>query len=531
VQDDKGHVELRWRHSLCPAQLIEATLLKNLLVIEMISCIALFGFYFVLTTKARSRLGTGPIVLALGMPAVGFLMPWVWLTYIACIASIPILARNRRQIAPLYVLSLFILPDLAVPDALGALKLSSIKTSTCFGIGAFIAAVWRGGFNAKTSKFDVPFAVLFAVLIFISGRETSVTNVLREIVDHFIQYAIPYLVISRLVKTPDDFRALAVALGCGGVLLASFLLFEFLFNWPLYRAMYDNAGLNLGSASGVKLREGSIRATGPFIEATAAAFCLTFAVFAASQIRAAFSSRLFHYGVVGLLILGVFPPQSRGALLGLAAGFGAIYLYRRSQTVIAVLLVLVGFLAVFFATVGLEPQSTTASSTDTAATIEYRKRLMSRGMEEFSARPLTGDSYPRVLERMEDLRQGEGIVDFVNTYLWVALLGGLIGLIPFAAAFAARFVSLWQIRARLKRVGFTASPAAFAFASLVAPAAMLAFTSFGGRIAIMTFIALGLSTALISATRRGRVKAGTAVVLGPAIETPLPSGARSSEIG
>jgi O-antigen ligase len=43
--------------------------------------------------------------------------------------------------------------------------------------------------------------------------------------------------------------------------------------------------------------------------------------------------------------------------------------------------------------------------------------------------PLFGDQFP--WPEMEDLRQGEGIIDIVNTYLGVALNYGLVGLFCF----------------------------------------------------------------------------------------------------
>ena len=487
-------------------------MLKDLLAIEVLTFVALTAFYFVLTSKARAQLGLGPVFVAVLMPAAGFLLPSVWLVYVACIAAVPLAVRNRNQILPLYLFSLFILPDLGLPEALGTLKLSSLNTSTCFAVGALIAAFWRGGLRGKPSMLDLPAAVLLAVLVFMASRSTSATNVLRELLDHVLYYGVPYILVSRLVRTPADFRRVAVALACAGCLLATLLVAEFVFHWPFFRRMYANVGLDLGSPLAVKFREGNIRATGPFIEATAAAFCLTFALFAATQLRSAFGSKFYHLCVMGLLIVGVIAPQSRGALLGVAVGFAAIFLYRRSQTVIAALLVGAAVLAVFFATVGVEPETKSTTHFHSSETVEYRKRLVARGMEEFNRTPLTGDSLPNMLGRMADLRQGEGIVDFVNTYLWVVLLSGLAGLVPFAAAFGLRLVNLWRVRPRLKRAGFTSQPAAFAFAAFVAPIAMLAFTSFGGRIAIMTFVGFGLGSAVLAAVARGKARGGTILV-------------------
>src|SRR5690242_14959810 len=51
-------------------------------------------------------------------------------------------------------------------------------------------------------------------------------------------------------------------------------------------------------------------------------------------------------------------------------------------------------------------------------------------MQMIEAHPLFGDQ--NAYSKLQDLRQGEGIIDFVNTYAYVAVFYGLAGLICFA---------------------------------------------------------------------------------------------------
>jgi hypothetical protein len=60
------------------------------------------------------------------------------------------------------------------------------------------------------------------------------------------------------------------------------------------------------------------------------------------------------------------------------------------------------------------------------ASIDYRKRLFDRGLEIFRDHPLFGDQY--ALARMQDLRQGQGIIDLVNAYVSQGLAMGALGL-------------------------------------------------------------------------------------------------------
>ena len=66
------------------------------------------------------------------------------------------------------------------------------------------------------------------------------------------------------------------------------------------------------------------------------------------------------------------------------------------------------------------------------ASVDYRQQLAERSWELIQSHPFLGD--PLVKTKMEDLRQGEGIIDFVNTYAEVTLFYGSIGLVVFLAA-------------------------------------------------------------------------------------------------
>jgi O-antigen ligase len=59
----------------------------------------------------------------------------------------------------------------------------------------------------------------------------------------------------------------------------------------------------------------------------------------------------------------------------------------------------------------------------------YRQRLLDRSLELVQAHPLFGD--PLAMQEMEDLRQGQGIIDIVNTYIGVLLFYGWVGLVLF----------------------------------------------------------------------------------------------------
>ena len=63
------------------------------------------------------------------------------------------------------------------------------------------------------------------------------------------------------------------------------------------------------------------------------------------------------------------------------------------------------------------------------ANFVYRQRLLDRSLELIQEHPLFGDQL--AIQKMEDLRQGQGIIDIVNTYVGVALFSGWVGLALF----------------------------------------------------------------------------------------------------
>ncbi|MBV8742950.1 MAG: hypothetical protein JOZ12_14270, partial [Sinobacteraceae bacterium] len=61
-----------------------------------------------------------------------------------------------------------------------------------------------------------------------------------------------------------------------------------------------------------------------------------------------------------------------------------------------------------------------------AGTVDYRQRLATRSWELIQQHPVFGNQ--TAFMQMGDLRQGEGIIDFVNSYAQIALFYGLAGL-------------------------------------------------------------------------------------------------------
>ena len=99
---------------------------------------------------------------------------------------------------------------------------------------------------------------------------------------------------------------------------------------------------------------------------------------------------------------------------------------------------------------------------------------------------------------LRDLTQGEGIVDFVNSYLFVALIGGLVGLAGLITALGVPIFATWRLQRHNLLIPSNGRPAAFAFSVATSVVVMLAFTSLGGRTTTMLVVVLALMSAVLN---------------------------------
>jgi O-antigen ligase len=74
--------------------------------------------------------------------------------------------------------------------------------------------------------------------------------------------------------------------------------------------------------------------------------------------------------------------------------------------------------------------------------VEYREKLIDRSLLIIEKYPVFGVFDPKQEPEMEDMVQGEGIIDIVNSYLIIALYNGLVGLSLFVGFFSLVLLSI-----------------------------------------------------------------------------------------
>jgi len=81
-------------------------------------------------------------------------------------------------------------------------------------------------------------------------------------------------------------------------------------------------------------------------------------------------------------------------------------------------------------------------------TITYRQELFSRSLDMIGEHPIFGN--PDAYGRLNDLRQGFGLIDFVNSYAQIAIFYGLVGLALFVGFILWGSGALFRVARRMR---------------------------------------------------------------------------------
>jgi hypothetical protein len=153
------------------------------------------------------------------------------------------------------------------------------------------------------------------------------------------------------------------------------------------------------------------------------------------------------YALVGFsLVGGMLASYSRGPLLSGMLMLGSLYLLKFITTKrYLVVLPVVAAITTLAWSEGLGDwvvhliSLTSNNDANADFNVAYRQELLNTSLALLRQSPWWG--VPNFLSRMEDMRQGEGIIDLVNTYLVVALNVGVVGLLVYLVPFG---VTLWR---------------------------------------------------------------------------------------
>lgn len=277
--------------------------------------------------------------------------------------------------------------------------------------------------------------------------ETTLTQSLRDVFYMYVDILLIYYVCSRSLRDTTSLRE-ALASACAGLLVvAPIAIFEFGRGWLPFASVDDALGVS-GHGGGQYLTRGtSVRALGPAGHPLVLGFALAVAFGLWTGLRNCVAARYWWSGAV-LLLGGLVATLSKGpwvgaavmVLISVAAGPRAGP--RLVKLSIGATLLL---LAVFASpnSEGVIAYLPFVGTLDEGS-VTYRSRLFEVSMMVFWISPIVGSSSFLSNPLLEEMRQGEGIIDMVNSYLIYALLYGSVGVTLFIGIFLASLSGLFS---------------------------------------------------------------------------------------
>lgn len=326
--------------------------------------------------------------------------------------------------------------------------------------------------------------VSFPLLRLVTAAPTSsLTVIVRMMVEIFLDLLLPYYVTTRGLRSASDLKFVGSRMALGFAFMAMVALME--------SVLRKNVYTELEFIYGTRWTSTHVLWRGPFIRVdstTPQPIIMAFVMLCAFAFWAWLRTTgevLLRHGrlVAAILFIAFFATWSRGPMLGFVGFVMCLFALRwmapmRFLALVVVVVAVGGVAAASGADAyvyeGLKALFG-ASEADTSS-IDYRRKLLEASLALIRQSPVWG--VPNYTAYLQDLRQGEGIIDLVNTYVAVMLSAGLVGLTCFLSPhLLVLYRLLKQVPPVPQRSRLLGGSFPIAFASLTIAALFVIFTT------------------------------------------------------
>ncbi len=292
-------------------------------------------------------------------------------------------------------------------------------------------AFMRGIFEKAPSDFkNVERLLLFFTLLtgVMSLRDLPFTSMMRTVVNQLLLIYVPFVAISRTLKTREDVNHALSALFASFAILAVIGAISALRAWNYYAALADYTT----AKPYLDFRNGFIRAGATMLPSLLAFTCAAGFLLA---LRARVQKLMpvhFLFGCMAVFGFAAFVTGARGGWLAAIICLLSYFVFLRSSAAMRKIFYVAGVVAVIAGFFAIFNESSVLN--DEYGTVSYRADLIRTSVEQIKDRPIFGSSDFMQSARFQHLRQGEGIIDLVNGYIYIVLFYGLTGLGAFLGA-------------------------------------------------------------------------------------------------
>jgi O-antigen ligase len=285
---------------------------------------------------------------------------------------------------------------------------------------------------------DKMFAAYLLLTAVLYLRDSSFTDNLRQTFYLFIDVFLAYYVFSRSLVNMNVFRDAILSLVLAIMLLALIAIFESYKHWLLYSYLTD--ALKLDGITGYLGRDGIIRAIVTTGQAIALGYLMVVGIGMFLYVRQSIEQKYIRLSGMALLAGGLVVPLSRGPWIG-AVVLIVVFIatgpkpFRNLASLAMVAILCLSIISVLpegNRIINLLPFIGTTEK----GSVDYREQLITNSMKVIKQNLWFGSVDYLKTPEMEEMRQGQGIIDIVNTYIQVALSTGLVGLGLFVSFFA-----------------------------------------------------------------------------------------------
>ena len=381
-----------------------------------------------------------------------------WLYILSASFLIILLAKKINNKTALFFILLFVIPPIAMPvPGMGMvnylISLNHIRfISLLVLLPAALALMQKNDFKFGKAKADKFLLLYIFFMIALEFRDTTLTDGLRKCFYMVTDILLPYYVFSRGIKDLPQMRKTICAFLATAIVMSVIAMFENIKHWLLYNSL--GAALGASSGGGLYLgRSGELRVLASFGHSIVLGYFMAVAFGCYLYINTSIKNTMMRRLGFLLIAIGLFIPLSRGPWVGALIIYIVFILQGKGAFKKLGKLILAGIIALPILAmipggqkyINLIPYFGTAEQ----ANVHYRERVFDNSIIVIKRNLLLGSSNYIQAPEMQELKQGQGIIDIVNSYILVTLESGIVGL----SLFLSIFISvLCSIRSRLKQI-------------------------------------------------------------------------------
>ena len=380
-----------------------------------------------------------------------FFVSNIWV-YIACVCIVIAYAQNSKTdrlplffaiscAAPLYS---FTIPGFGLINYLITLNFGSLLC---------LLILWPEAQKAKQfNKSNYPFysavVIYFLALSILDSRENTLTNSLRLFVTYLIAIFLPFMAVSKSITNVQTLKKCLFTLTLCILPLALVGCFESIKYWKLYSPVFANV---LGDDSALRygVRGDSLRASALFSSPIVFGYMMVIGIGLTIFCKNYTSQKNLCNLIFCIFLVALYFTKARGPWLGFMVmmilhiwsgpdRFGNFTKFTLGSVLTVLALSTTSFGEKL---ISMLPFISSSDSHE-ASTVDYRIKLLEQAGILFRENTLFGLVNYRDTPEMELMRQGQGIIDVVNSYVHIALNYGLLGLSLFLFIFLGLFFCL-----------------------------------------------------------------------------------------